>query len=176
MSEKAVPLRRQQQVLRLTLGRLKDKSSNVRKSAVQLLTAFLKGNPFAAKVRKNWIFSILSFVLFIAVSDFVTEYYYCLSLFICSFLKPIFVFHCIQLPLEELEGQYEEELKKLKEMDPKAALDLSTEEEDKPQVEKTVTGRELWAAMLPEVVAIVLEVVDEGILFFLFLLNIFLFA
>ncbi|XP_042876759.1 condensin complex subunit 1-like [Penaeus japonicus] len=115
VSEKAVPLRRQQQVLRLTLGRLKDKSSNVRKSAVQLLTAFLKGNPFAAK-----------------------------------------------LPLEELEGQYEEELKKLKEMDPKAALDLSTEEEDKPQVEKTVTGRELWAAMLPEVVAIVLEVVDEG--------------
>ncbi|ROT63466.1 hypothetical protein C7M84_018678 [Penaeus vannamei] len=115
VSEKAVPLRRQQQVLKLTLGRLKDKSSHVRKSAVQLLTAFLKGNPFAAK-----------------------------------------------LPLEELEGQYEEELKKLKEMDPKAALDLSAEEEDKLQVEKTVTGRELWAAMLPEVVSIVLEVVDEG--------------
>ncbi|XP_047488430.1 condensin complex subunit 1-like isoform X2 [Penaeus chinensis] len=115
VSEKAVPLRRQQQVLKLTLGRLKDKSSHVRKSAVQLLTAFLKGNPFAAK-----------------------------------------------LPLEELEGQHEEELKKLKEMDPKAALDLSAEEENKPQVEKTVTGRELWAAMLPEVVAIVLEVVDEG--------------
>ena len=50
MSEKVIPLNRQQRVLELILGRLKDKSSNVRKQAVQLLTAFLKGNPFAAKV------------------------------------------------------------------------------------------------------------------------------
>ena len=50
MTEKAIPLTRQQRVLELVLGRLKDKSTNVRRQAVQLLTAFLKGNPFAAKV------------------------------------------------------------------------------------------------------------------------------
>ncbi|XP_064081670.1 condensin complex subunit 1-like [Macrobrachium nipponense] len=50
ITEKAVPLRRQQHVLELVLGRLKDRSSTVRKNAVQLLTAFLKGNPFAAKL------------------------------------------------------------------------------------------------------------------------------
>ncbi|KAK7066921.1 Ncapd2p [Halocaridina rubra] len=50
ITEKAVPLRRQQQVLKLVIGRLQDKSSLVRKNAVQLLTAFLKGNPFAAKL------------------------------------------------------------------------------------------------------------------------------
>ncbi|CAL4065931.1 unnamed protein product, partial [Meganyctiphanes norvegica] len=48
--EKAVPLARQKHVMSLVLGRLKDKSSNVRKHAIQLLTAFLKGNPFAAKL------------------------------------------------------------------------------------------------------------------------------
>ena len=32
------------------MGRLRDKSSNVRKNAVQLLSAFLTSNPFAGKV------------------------------------------------------------------------------------------------------------------------------
>lgn len=53
ITEKAVPLSRQHQVLKLVLGRLQDKSLVVRKNAVQLLTAFIKGNPFAAKVNKH---------------------------------------------------------------------------------------------------------------------------
>ena len=32
------------------MGRLRDKSSNVRKNAVQLLSVFLTSNPFAGKV------------------------------------------------------------------------------------------------------------------------------
>jgi len=35
------------------VGRLKDKSSNVRKNAVQLLSAFLTGNPFAGKLDED---------------------------------------------------------------------------------------------------------------------------
>ncbi|KAG7154190.1 Condensin complex subunit 1-like [Homarus americanus] len=53
ITEKSVPLRRQHHVLKLVLGRLQDKSSTVRKNAVQLLTAFVKGNPFAAKVNRT---------------------------------------------------------------------------------------------------------------------------
>nr|XP_053639720.1 condensin complex subunit 1-like [Cherax quadricarinatus] len=112
ITEKAVPLRRQHQILELILGRLKDKSSVVRKNAVQLLTAFVKGNPFAAK-----------------------------------------------LPLEELQSQYEVELKKLKEMAPDIKLDSSGEVN--APLEKTVTANEVWKAMLPEVVANIFEIVNE---------------
>ena len=46
----AIPLPRQKVLLELVVGRLRDKSSNVRKNAVQLLSAFLTSNPFAGKV------------------------------------------------------------------------------------------------------------------------------
>lgn len=46
----AVPLRHQGAVLSRAVGRLSDKSSNVRKASLQLLTAFLQMNPFAAKL------------------------------------------------------------------------------------------------------------------------------
>lgn len=48
---KCIPLARQHQLLGMVTGRLQDKSSNVRKGAVQLLTALLQGNPFAAKLQ-----------------------------------------------------------------------------------------------------------------------------
>ncbi|KAJ9587397.1 hypothetical protein L9F63_019072, partial [Diploptera punctata] len=48
--EKSIPLSRQSQILKLVVGRLHDKSSNVKKNALQLVTAFLEGNPFAAKL------------------------------------------------------------------------------------------------------------------------------
>ena len=48
---KCIPLARQHQLLGMVAGRLQDKSSNVRKAAVQLLTALLQGNPFAAKLQ-----------------------------------------------------------------------------------------------------------------------------
>ncbi|XP_071805504.1 condensin complex subunit 1-like [Asterias amurensis] len=51
--EKAIPLPRQRSVMSLTLGRLQDKSSIVRKNAVQLLSEFLTSNPFAAKLPVN---------------------------------------------------------------------------------------------------------------------------
>ncbi|XP_068224486.1 condensin complex subunit 1 [Palaemon carinicauda] len=111
ITEKAVPLRRQQHILRLVLGRLKDRSSTVRKNAVQLLTAFLKGNPFAAK-----------------------------------------------LPLEDLQSQFEIELKKLKEMDPNASEDPEAE---KPR-EKVLSPADKWEAKLPEIVDFIEEVVKEG--------------
>ncbi|PIK49362.1 putative condensin complex subunit 1 [Apostichopus japonicus] len=47
---RAIPLTRQQAVLELTVGRLHDKSSLVRRAAIQLLTALLTSNPFAAKL------------------------------------------------------------------------------------------------------------------------------
>ncbi len=40
-------------MLELMVGRVKDKSSLVRKSAVHLLSAFLTGNPFSSKVRNQ---------------------------------------------------------------------------------------------------------------------------
>ncbi|XP_022241936.1 condensin complex subunit 1-like [Limulus polyphemus] len=49
-TEKAVPLPRQDNLLHLITGRLHDKASSVRKYAIQFLTAFLQGNPFAAKL------------------------------------------------------------------------------------------------------------------------------
>jgi len=48
--EKSIPLARQHRVLELGCGRLQDKSSNVRKAAVQLLKTLLESNPFAAKL------------------------------------------------------------------------------------------------------------------------------
>lgn len=48
--EKSIPLSRQGRVLKLVVGRLHDKSCNVKKNAMHLVTAFLEGNPFAAKV------------------------------------------------------------------------------------------------------------------------------
>ena len=45
---KAIPLTRQYKLLKLVVGRLQDKSSNVRKQAVQLLTGLLQCNPYNA--------------------------------------------------------------------------------------------------------------------------------
>merc|ERR1712223_292510 len=45
-SAKAIPLNRQYRVLKLVVGRLRDRSSNVRKQAVQLLTLLLQCNPY----------------------------------------------------------------------------------------------------------------------------------
>ncbi|KAK3602734.1 hypothetical protein CHS0354_017179 [Potamilus streckersoni] len=50
VNEKCLPLNRQGSLLHLVLGRLQDKSSQVRKSAIQLITNLLKSNPFAAKL------------------------------------------------------------------------------------------------------------------------------
>lgn len=50
VNEKCLPLPHQENLLCLVIGRLKDKSSSVRKYAIQLITALLKNNPFAAKV------------------------------------------------------------------------------------------------------------------------------
>ena len=47
-SSKTIPLNRQYQLLKLVVGRLQDRSSNVRKQAIQLLTALLEFNPFNA--------------------------------------------------------------------------------------------------------------------------------
>ena len=47
-TSKAIPLSRQERLLRLVIGRLQDKSSNVRKQSVQLLTALLQCNPYTA--------------------------------------------------------------------------------------------------------------------------------
>ncbi|XP_071502768.1 condensin complex subunit 1-like [Diadema antillarum] len=49
-NERAIPLTRQHSVMELAVGRLKDKSSMVRKAAVQLISTFLTSNPFAAKL------------------------------------------------------------------------------------------------------------------------------
>ncbi len=43
---KAIPLNRQNRLLKLVVGRLRDRSSNVRKQAVQLLTFLLQCNPY----------------------------------------------------------------------------------------------------------------------------------
>ncbi|XP_022111340.1 condensin complex subunit 1-like isoform X2 [Acanthaster planci] len=48
--ERAIPLPRQRSVMSLVLGRLQDKSSIVRRGAVQLLSECLTSNPFAAKL------------------------------------------------------------------------------------------------------------------------------
>jgi condensin complex subunit 1 len=55
---KCIPLSRQGQVLKLVVGRLQDKSCNVKKNAMHLVTTFLEGNPFAAKVCCAVLFSL----------------------------------------------------------------------------------------------------------------------
>ncbi|BFZ23473.1 hypothetical protein BsWGS_26512 [Bradybaena similaris] len=50
VTEKCLPLLRQESVMTLVVGRLNDKSSIVRKNAIQLVTALLKSNPFAAQL------------------------------------------------------------------------------------------------------------------------------
>jgi len=47
---KTIPLNRQQRLLKLVIGRLRDKSSSVRKQSVQLLTTLLECNPFTASM------------------------------------------------------------------------------------------------------------------------------
>ncbi|XP_067004533.2 condensin complex subunit 1 isoform X2 [Anabrus simplex] len=53
LEEQAIPIRNQGKVLKIAVGRLKDKSSSVKKCAIQLVAAFLKQNPFAAKLGKD---------------------------------------------------------------------------------------------------------------------------
>lgn len=50
VNAKCLPLPHQENLLQLVIGRLQDKSSAVRKYAIQLITALLKNNPFAAKL------------------------------------------------------------------------------------------------------------------------------
>jgi len=45
-----IPINRQHQLLERVRGRLSDRSSSVRKSAIVLLTSFLTSNPYAARV------------------------------------------------------------------------------------------------------------------------------
>lgn len=56
--EGAIPLSRQNNLVKATVLRLEDKSANVRRQALQLLRAVLQSNPFAAKV----IFSFIYFL------------------------------------------------------------------------------------------------------------------
>ncbi|XP_060069329.1 condensin complex subunit 1-like [Ylistrum balloti] len=49
VNENCLPLRRQVSLTTLVVGRLKDKSSSVRKQALQLITNLFKCNPYAAK-------------------------------------------------------------------------------------------------------------------------------
>ncbi|KAJ8320625.1 hypothetical protein KUTeg_002212 [Tegillarca granosa] len=51
VNEKCLPLPKQHSLAKLVIGRLQDKSSQVRKNAVLLVTALIKSNPFAAKVK-----------------------------------------------------------------------------------------------------------------------------
>lgn len=61
--ESAIPKDMQGEIVKKTSSRLKDKGCLVRKSAIQLMTTFLKYNPFAASVsfefpsKKNEIFN-----------------------------------------------------------------------------------------------------------------------
>ncbi|GFO08346.1 hypothetical protein PoB_003485100 [Plakobranchus ocellatus] len=50
VNEKCLPLLRQEVLMALVVGRLNDKSSIVRRHALQLVTALLKSNPFAAQL------------------------------------------------------------------------------------------------------------------------------
>jgi len=57
----ALPLPRQNGLLQLVVGRLRDKSSQVRKNAIQLLIAMLQANPLAAQV--HYLSVVAIFVL-----------------------------------------------------------------------------------------------------------------
>lgn len=50
--EGAIPLAKQGKLLAAAALRLEDKSTNVRKQALQLIRALVQGNPFAAKLNK----------------------------------------------------------------------------------------------------------------------------
>ncbi|XP_064610959.1 condensin complex subunit 1-like [Liolophura sinensis] len=50
VNEKCLPLMRQENLVNLVIGRLQDKSCQVRKQAIQLITTLLQSNPFAAKL------------------------------------------------------------------------------------------------------------------------------
>lgn len=50
VNSKALPLCRYSEVMKLTVGRLMDKSINVVKSAIQLLAAFIAHNPYSCKL------------------------------------------------------------------------------------------------------------------------------
>lgn len=47
---KAIPISRTNRMLKLTVGRLNDKSTNVKKQAVHLIKCLLEGNPFSGDV------------------------------------------------------------------------------------------------------------------------------
>lgn len=57
--EKSIPISRQARIVDLVIGRLHDKSSQVRKYAVQFLKVCLIGNPFAAKLPMEQLTSSL---------------------------------------------------------------------------------------------------------------------
>lgn len=65
------------------------------------------------------------------------------------------------MPLEELESQCALELKKLQELAPDVNLDSLGTEDDDPAEENT-TSRGVWIAMIPEVIKVVQEVLEEG--------------
>ncbi|KAI4480327.1 hypothetical protein M0804_010325 [Polistes exclamans] len=56
-NEGAIPLAIQGKLLSACISRLKDKSANVRKQALQLLRTLLQGNPFAAKLEEEKLFT-----------------------------------------------------------------------------------------------------------------------
>ena len=111
--KQAIPLNLQHKVLCLTTERLHDKTSTVRKHAIQLLIVLMQGNPYAAR-----------------------------------------------LPLEELELKLKEEQAKLDEL-------IQLRDKDKPakiQIDPSKCGptkAEIWAAMEPEVMDAVREVLDD---------------
>ncbi|XP_072316817.1 condensin complex subunit 1 [Eucyclogobius newberryi] len=53
VNSKALPLCRYSEVMKLTVGRLMDKSINVVKSAIQLLAAFIAHNPYSCKLSSD---------------------------------------------------------------------------------------------------------------------------
>ena len=63
-----------------------------------------------------------------------------------------------QLPLEDLQSQYEIEYKKLKEMAPDATEEPS---EQRPK-EKGPSPGDLWEKKLPEIVESIREIITEG--------------
>ena len=64
VNEKCLPLPHQENILQLVIGRLQDKSSQVRKYAIQLITTLLKNNPFASKVKPVIFFTCASCVFY----------------------------------------------------------------------------------------------------------------
>ena len=65
----AIPLPRLKVVLPLVFGRTQDKSSNVRKNAIQFMTGILASNPFAAKVNCVCVFVCVCVCVFVCVCE-----------------------------------------------------------------------------------------------------------